>query len=68
MVFSRASHFLFGVLLTAAFSPTTTKAATFTLLSPHVVALNDYIELGDCDRWKAAVGASVNTKQRSSCA
>ena len=60
-MFSRASRFLFGVLLMAAFSPTSVEAATFTLLSQQVVALNGNIELGDCDRWKAAVGASVTT-------
>jgi hypothetical protein len=58
-MFSRTALSLFGVLLTMAFAPTV-KAATFTLLSPQVVALNGYIELGDCDRWNAAVGATVN--------
>jgi hypothetical protein len=60
-MFSRSSLFLLGVLLTAVFTPTTIEAATFTLLSPQVVALNGAIDLGDCDRWKAAVGTSVNT-------
>jgi hypothetical protein len=60
-MFSRTSLFLFGVLLTVGFTPTTVEAATFTLLSPQVVALDGDIELGDCERWKAAVGASANT-------
>ena len=60
-MFFRASFFLFGVLLTVGFTPTTVEAATFTLLSPQVVALDGSIDLGDCDRWKAAVGASANT-------
>lgn len=60
-MFSRTSLLLFGALLTITCTPATTEAATFTLLSPQVVALNGNIELGDCDRWKAAVGATVNT-------
>jgi len=60
-MFFRASLFLFGVLLAAGFTPTTVEAATFTLLSPQVVALDGSIDLGDCDRWKATVGASANT-------
>ena len=60
-MFFRASLFLFGLLLTVGLPPTTVEAATFTLLSPHVVALDGDIELGDCERWKAAVGASANT-------
>lgn len=60
-MFARISIFLFSVLLTVGFSPATVEAATFTLLSPHVVALDGDIELGDCERWKAAVGAATNT-------
>jgi hypothetical protein len=60
-MFSRTSLFLFGALLTVGFPPATVEAATFTLLSPQVVALNGDIELGDCDRWKAAVGTTVKT-------
>jgi hypothetical protein len=59
-MFSRISLFLFGVLLMG-LPAATVEAATFTLLSPHVVALDGDIELGDCERWKAAVGATVNT-------
>ena len=60
-MFFRISLFLFGVLLTLGVPLATAKAATFTLLSPHVVALDGSIDLGDCERWKAAVGASANT-------
>jgi len=60
-VFSRISLFLFGVLLTAGFHATTVEAATFTLLSPQVVAINGDIELGDCERWKSAVGPTAHT-------
>jgi hypothetical protein len=60
-MFSRTLLVLFGVLLTLGVPPTTVNAATFTLLSPQVVALDGYIELGDCDRWKAAIGAAANT-------
>jgi hypothetical protein len=42
-------------------SPTTARAATFNLLSPHVIALNGTVELGDCDRWKAAIKPTVHT-------
>ncbi len=60
-MFSRISLALFGALLMVTITRTTSEAATFTLLSPQVVALNGDIELGDCDRWKAAVAATVNT-------
>ena len=60
-MFFRALLFLFGLLLTVGFASSTVEAATFTHLSPQVVVLNGDIELGDCDRWKAAVGATANT-------
>lgn len=60
-MFSRASLFLFGVLLTLGFIPRTVEAATFTHLSSHVVVLDGSIDLGDCDRWKATVGPDANT-------
>ena len=60
-MFFRAALFLFGTLLMVGLRPATVEAATFTQLSPHVVALDGDIELGDCERWKAAVGAAANT-------
>src|SRR5882757_8969046 len=37
------------------------EAATFSLLSPHVVIVTGTVELGDCDRWKAAIRPTVDT-------
>jgi len=60
-MFSRISLFLFGVLLALGLPRTAVEAATFTHLSSHVVVLDGYIELGDCNRWKEAVGPSADT-------
>jgi hypothetical protein len=50
-----------SVLIAAICAGAPANAATFNLLSPEVVALDGLIELGDCDRWKAAIGSSART-------
>lgn len=42
-------------------SNVTSRAATFTLLSPEVVAINGRIGPGDCDRWKTEVRPTLRT-------
>jgi hypothetical protein len=39
----------------------TVEAATFSLVSPHVIIVTGTVELGDCNRWKAAIKPTVDT-------
>lgn len=57
----RGCSFPLSLLFAAICVSAPANAATFNLLSPEVVALDGFIDLGDCDRWKAAIGPSAHT-------
>jgi hypothetical protein len=57
----RGRPLLLGLLIATICATAPANAATFNLLSPEVVALDGFIELGDCERWKAAIGPSAHT-------
>ncbi len=55
---------LFAVLLvgwTAVSRERTVQAATFATVAPGVISLKGKIELGDCERWTAALGPDITT-------